>query len=134
MNLFTSPLRFVSALAFVALFLGLAIPANAQAAEDPLVDAVAKLESLGVITDSAYWLENARRTRTCDGAKVGELIIAAARRQGGNVTTLDAALRHLAGRRVITKTEYWQANAVEGKTCTGRQVASLISRIAKTTR
>jgi len=133
MNLFTSPLRFVSALAMVALFLGLAIPAQAQD-EDPLVAAVAKLESLGVITDSAYWLENARRTRTCDGAKVGELIIAAARRQGGKVDTLEAALNHLAGRRVLAKTDYWQANAVEGKTCTGRQVASLISRLARTTR
>lgn len=108
--------------------------AHAAVKDDQLAAAVAKLEKAGVITDAGYWLANARRNHTCSGEKVGELIIAGAKRQGGKVNDLDGALKHLVKRGVLTKTEYWSTNAVPGQTCSGGQVGSLISRLANTTK
>ena len=114
----------------VALF----TPAHAAVNDDQLSAAVAKLEKAGVITDAAYWRDNARRQRTCDGEKVAALIIAGAKRQGGKATDLNGALQHLVKRGVLTKTDYWSANAIAGQQCSGGQVGSLISRIASTTK
>ncbi|MCM2273574.1 MAG: hypothetical protein NDI75_02075 [Candidatus Didemnitutus sp.] len=129
----TSLARLFSAL-FAFALLAAAIPASAAVTDEQLAAAVAKLEKAGVVTDASYWLANAKRNQTCAGEKVGALIIAGAKRQGGKAGDLDGALKHLVRRRVITKTEYWETNAVAGKACAGGQVGSLISRLASTTK
>jgi len=110
------------------------VPAQAAVSGDKLEAAIAKLEKAGVITDGAYWRENARRNHTCDGEKVAALIIAGAKRQGGKVNDLDGALNHLRKRGVLTKTDYWTTNAIAGRECSGGQVGSLISRLAGSTK
>lgn len=125
--------RFLGLLAAFACLLACA-PARAAAATPELTAAVAKLVEVGVIEDGAYWLAHTERGKSCDGEKVAALIIAASKRQGGTASDLAGALAHLATRQVITKTEYWQEHAVADKRCSGRQVALLLSRLARTTR
>ena len=49
--------------------------ANEIPSDGRLADAVAKLKELGVVTDSEYWLANARQGKTCDGGMVADLIV-----------------------------------------------------------
>lgn len=101
-----------------------------RAAAPEVAPAVAKLERLKVVDDTDYWLTNAQGRQTCDGARVGAVLIAAANRIE-KVDTLDQALTVLVKRKVLTKADYWSEHAVEGKTCSGGQVAALLSRLAK---
>lgn len=133
MTSFTS-LPFLRSFLFALMAIGLVAPAQAAVTAEQLNAAVAKLEKAGVISDGDYWRENARRNHTCSGEKVGALIIAGAKRQGSKANDLDGALQHLVKRRVLTKTDYWSLNAVAGRECAGGQVASLISRLANTTK
>lgn len=133
MSLFTSFRRLFTAL-FALLALGGFTLAHAAKAEDQLPAALAKLEKAGVITDAAYWRDNAQRNHTCSGEKVAALIIAGAKAQGGKVENLDDALKHLVKRRVLSNSDYWAKNAVAGKQCSGGQVASLLSRLAGSTK
>jgi len=133
MTQLTSCRRLVTAL-IVLLVVGGFSFAHAAVADDQLTAALAKLEKAGVVADAAYWRDNAQRNRTCSGEKVAALLVAGAKAQGGKAEDLDGALKHLMKRRVLSKTEYWTKNAVAGKECSGGQVASLISRLAGSTK
>lgn len=102
--------------------------------DDPALAAtLVRLEQLGIIDEKVYWYINARRGSQCDGARVGALLIAAASRFEP-VTDVDAALEVLVRRRVLTRAEFWSKNARPGRTCSGGQVASLLSRLARSIR
>lgn len=91
---------------------------------------VTKLQTRGFIAeaDAAYWLENARTEKNCDGEKVGELIIAciSSKKKVGNI---DEACDYIDTIKLLQKTAYWRKNAVKGKSCTGNQTAALIQRL-----
>ncbi|HRJ73430.1 MAG TPA: FAD-dependent oxidoreductase, partial [Terrimicrobiaceae bacterium] len=79
--------------------------------------AVAKLAAAGVISDPAYWLDNARPGNPFDGGKVGEVLI----RYAGNhqpAESLEAALAVLAEKKILTDSKgYWITHALPGKKC-----------------
>jgi hypothetical protein len=95
--------------------------------------AIAALQARGLIAgaDAAYWRRHAAAGQTCDGAKVGALIIAAAVSTGKPVATLDDACDWLKAGGLLQSPAYWRRHAVPGKTCTGGRVASLLGVLAK---
>ncbi len=82
-----------------------------------------------VITDLAYWEENAVTGRVCDGARVAQLLTDGARfldPAATTQTTLDVLLKG----KVITARDYWAKTAVPGGHCAGKNVATVIRHLA----
>ncbi len=97
-----------------------------------LKEAVDKLAELGIVTDPAYWLENAGKGRTCEGGMVAELIIKAAQKFSP-ADNLEAAVKILQANGILQdkkSVEYWETKAVTGKKCPGRFVSLIIISIA----
>lgn len=82
-----------------------------------------------VITDLAYWQENAVTGRDCDGARVAQLLTEGARfldPTATTSTTLDVLLKW----KIITARDYWAKTAVPGGHCAGKNVATVIRNLA----
>lgn len=108
--------------------------AAAVEADGKLVDSVAKLKELGIISDSEYWLQNAVKGKSCDGGMVADLIINAAKKFG-TADNLQDAVKILVDNKILQDkdtVEYWQTKAVAGKKCPGRFVGIIINQIAST--
>ncbi|MDX1931942.1 MAG: hypothetical protein SFU56_04995 [Capsulimonadales bacterium] len=75
-----------------------------------------------------YWRTHAVPERTCDGARVADLLLRIARFLG-SAPDYPAALALLMRRQVI-RNDYWKENAVAGKTCQGEYVGNLIGEAA----
>lgn len=95
-------------------------------AKTPIIAAIDRLHAAGMLTDPNYWKTHARIHAKCDGAKVADLMIAAA----GETLDLEKALQKLVARKLISGTEYWQTHAVPGKECSGGWMATFITRLA----
>lgn len=103
-------------------------------ADGKLVDSVAKLKELGIISDPEYWLQNAVKGKSCDGGMVADLIINAAKKFG-TADNLQDAVKILVDNKILQDkdtVEYWQTKAVAGKKCPGRFVGIIINQIAST--
>ncbi len=103
-------------------------------ADGKLAASVAKLKELGVIGDPDYWLQNAVRGKSCDGAMVGDLIISAAKKFSPADNVQDA-VNILVDNKILENkdsVEYWQTKAVAGKKCPGRFVSIMINQLADT--
>jgi hypothetical protein len=83
----------------------------------------------GRLNDAAYWRERLVEGGKLDGARVAALLTQLAR-----VLRPDAkaenAVAVLAEFRILGAPEYWNANAVAGRTCEARNVAMLLGRVA----
>lgn len=112
-----------------------AVVAEADEATDgKLAASVTRLKDLGLISDPDYWIENARKGKTCDGGMVAELLIATAKKFQP-VDDLEAAVVVLKDNRILENKEaieYWENKAVAGTKCPGRFVSRIIERIADT--
>ena len=98
-----------------------------------LADAVSELKDLGIVTDPDYWLENARKGRTCDGGMVAELLINAAGKFQPT-DNLEAAVKVLQENKILENKEagdFWEKKAVQGTKCNGRFVGLILVQIAK---
>ena len=87
-----------------------------------------KLVVRKIITDSSYWREHAEQGNQCDGEKVADLLLHAAR-AFQPVKTLKEATDVLAKQDVVGRPDYWLVHAVAGKRCDGGSVATLIRNL-----
>ncbi len=93
-------------------------------------EAVTRLKEIGVVSDPAYWIENAKKGQTCEGGQVSELLIAGAKKFGP-VDNAEAAVKTLMENNVIQNKKsdlFWSKAAVSG--CPGNFVATLLVQMA----
>jgi hypothetical protein len=88
-----------------------------------------RLVARKVITDTNYWREHAEQGEQCDGDKVADLIVHAAK-AFQPAKNLKEATDVLARHNVIGRPDYWLVHAVAGKRCDGGLVATLIRNLA----
>lgn len=101
-------------------------------ADGKLVASVAKLKELGVVSDPDYWLQNAVKGKSCDGAMVADLLLTAAKKFAPADNVQDA-VKILVDNKILQDkdtVEYWQTKAVAGKKCPGRFVSLIINQLA----
>ena len=94
-----------------------------------LPDALNRLKEMGIITDTEYWLANARRGKTCDGGMVAEVMITAAKKFEPSVTEVEGAVDVLMANKVLLNKDngaYWKKKAVLGTKCTGSFVSNML--------
>jgi hypothetical protein len=94
-----------------------------------LPDALNRLKEHGIITDTEYWLANARRGKTCEGGMVAEVMITAAKKFEPSVTEIESAVDVLMANKVLQNKDngqYWKKKAVTGTKCTGSFVSNML--------
>jgi hypothetical protein len=89
-----------------------------------------KLTKRGIITAPDYWAQHAVEGDVCDGAKVAELLARAARAFDPNATP-ETAIQVLAQEEIIGSPDYWVKAAVPGRTCVGKNVATVIRNLSR---
>ncbi len=107
-------------------------PASAPVSRNRPVAAPRVLERLlaaEIISNTVYWAEHAVPDRDCDGARVAELLLRAAR-LFDSTATAESAVDVLARSGVISSRDYWTKSAVPGGRCSGKNVAALIRNLA----
>jgi hypothetical protein len=107
--------------------------ANASFAADRADTAIDALAQRKAITDADYWKKHAVTGESCDGAKVAQLLIELANINSSantKATTADRAIDILVQRRVLSSDAYWKKNAKPGGTCSGANVAIVLTRMA----
>lgn len=101
---------------------------------DQLIADVKVLVDMKLIKSGDYWLANAAKGKSCDGAQVETLLIKMARHFEPSAQTNDTALRALAAKKVLASPAYWQEHATTGRQCSGDNVRAVIRnyvRLAK---
>jgi hypothetical protein len=89
-----------------------------------------RLQAAGLITGVDYWAAEARPDRDCDGARVADLLLQAAR-IFDPATTAERAIDVLIQAQVVSSRDYWAKNAVPGGRCAGRNVAILLRNLSR---
>ena len=101
----------------------------AAAAADRVADDIDALARWGYLDEPAYWKVHAVEGQSCEGEKVATLLVEIARVFEKTPDT-EAALALLVKRGVISTPDYWRKTALAGGTCSGKNVATVISRCA----
>ncbi|QIF01528.1 FAD-dependent oxidoreductase [Roseimicrobium sp. ORNL1] len=94
---------------------------DTAAASAPEAELAADLQVLAkkdLITSPDYWLKHAVKGERCEGEKVGPLLLGMARTLG-DASTHQEAVALLAQKKVLSSTDFWEANAVPGKSVPG---------------
>lgn len=84
----------------------------------------------GLLTNFDYWIKHAIEDSACDGKNVGSLLQKTARKLQPQRTETDAFVVCVE-EGILSSPDYWQKQAVEGKTCAGNNVQTVIRRIAQ---
>jgi hypothetical protein len=113
---------------FCVVTLLLIAPAASLAADSRTASAIDTLAGRKAISDAEYWKQHAVAGGSCDGGKVGQLLVELAN-VTAKVTTTPEAIDILVQRRVLSSDAYWKKNAVPGGTCSGANVATVIGRM-----
>jgi hypothetical protein len=100
---------------------------------DSLEQAVAELGRREQLTDPDYWLAQARGGLIIRGARLREVVIRAALRQGGAeaAANLDLALGTLRKAGVFENLTYWETRLKDDFDCDGKVTADLLIKLAR---
>lgn len=93
-------------------------PAAASAPDAQLAADLQVLVKKDLITSPDYWLKHAVKGERCEGEKVGPLLLGMARTLG-TASTHQEAVAVLAQKKVLSSADFWEANAVPGKSVPG---------------
>lgn len=105
-------------------------PADTAPNEQVIAD-VKKLVELKIVDSGDYWLQNAQKGRSCDGAQVEILLLKMAAHLDANAQSRDQALKVLAARKVFSSPEYWDEHAAADRKCGGDNVRAIIRNFAR---
>lgn len=96
-----------------------------------IVSALELLERRGIISSTEYWINHAVEGVSCDGELVGTLMLRAARFFDPEATRASAPAV-FCEHRILGQPKYWEENAVNGKTCSGKNVSVILRALART--
>jgi hypothetical protein len=82
-----------------------------------------------IISSPDYWLAHAVKGERCEGEKAGPLLLSMAR-TFGTVTNHQEAVAMLASKKVLSSTDFWEANAVPGKSVPGSYMRLVLHSFA----
>ncbi|MEZ0275859.1 MAG: FAD-dependent oxidoreductase, partial [Roseimicrobium sp.] len=107
-------------------------PADPAAPSAPDAQLAADLQVLvkkEIITSPDYWLKHAVKGNRCEGEKVGPLLLSMAR-TFGPAANHQEAVAMLAKQKILSSTEFWEANAVPEKSVPGSYMRVVLRSFA----
>lgn len=104
-------------------------PSATTIPNDQLVSDVKRLDELKIIDNADYWLANAAKGKTCDGALVAKMLAAMAKRFDA---TASDNFQVLISKKIFASPAYWQEHAQADRKCSGDNVRAVIRNFVRT--